>query len=107
LFTEADRFRPERWQSLAPTPYEYLAFSAGPRGCPGYAFGLAMVKVAVATIMTRRSIELPRDMRLDYKVRITLSPRAAVLATLHRQPNGREPTPIRGTIGQLVRLGDD
>src|SRR5262249_33346328 len=35
LYPEPRRFRPERWERIAPSPYEYLAFGAGPRHCIG------------------------------------------------------------------------
>lgn len=104
LYPDADRFKPDRWATIAPSPYEYSAFSAGPRGCPGYAFGLAMLKVAVATIMTRYRIALQPGTRIDYKVHVALTPRWAIPVVLHRQDGAFAASPIRGKIRDLVRF---
>ena len=102
LYPDADRFRPDRWATIDPSPYEYSVFSAGPRGCPGYTFGLAILKVAVATIMTRYRIALQPDARIDYRVGVALTPRGAIPAVLHRQNGAFAATSIRGTLRDLV-----
>jgi cytochrome P450 len=104
LYPNADQFKPDRWPSIAPSSYEYSVFSAGPRGCPGYAFGLAMLKVAVATIMTRYRIALQPDTRIDYRVRIAMTPRRPVPAILHRHDGAFAASSIRGSIRSLVRF---
>jgi cytochrome P450 len=107
LYPEPDKFQPERWATLSPSPFEFAVFSAGPRGCPGYGFAAAMLKVAVATIMTRRRIALQPDVRIDYRVGVALMPRAAVPAVLHPQDGAFAATPIRGTLRNIVRLPDE
>jgi cytochrome P450 len=104
LYPEPDRFKPERWKKIEPSPYEYLVFSAGPRGCPGYWFGLCAIKSAIAAIFSRYRIALVPGSRIDYKVRVALSPRNRVDAVLHRQDGAFEAAPIRGGIRDLVQL---
>ena len=104
LYPDANRFRPDRWATIDPSPYEYSVFSAGPRGCPGYAFGSAILKVAIATIMTRYRIALPSRKQIDYRVGVALTPRRAIPAVLHRQNGAFAATSIRGTIRDLVRF---
>ena len=54
LFGEdADRFRPERWETLRPTAWSYLPFGGGPRLCVGQQLGLAESGYAVAKIVQR------------------------------------------------------
>ena len=38
--TDAENFRPERWEGMKPSAWEYLPFSAGPRSCPGQQMAL-------------------------------------------------------------------
>jgi cytochrome P450 len=104
LYPEPKRFKPERWISIAPSPYEYAVFSAGPRGCPGYYFGLCMVKVAIAAIYTSYRLALMPNTKVDYKVRIMMSPRDRVAAVLHRQDGMFSPAPLRGQIRSLVQF---
>jgi cytochrome P450 len=104
LYPEPDRFKPERWEKIEPSSYEYLVFSAGPRGCPGYWFGLCAIKAAIAAIFSRYRIALVPASRIDYKVRVALSPRHRVAAILHRQDGAFAAAPIRGGIRDLVEF---
>ncbi len=104
LFPQADEFRPERWATIDPSPFEYSVFSGGARGCPGYALALAMLKVAIATIVLRYRITLQPDTRIDYKVGVALSPRRAIPAVLHRQDGEFASSAIRGRIRNIVHL---
>ena len=104
LYPDPDCFQPRRWATIAPTPFENPVFSAGPRGCPGYAFGTAMLKVGIATIMSHYRIAFPPNTRIDYKVRIALSPKNRIPAVLARQDGAFAASTIKGTIRTIVRL---
>jgi cytochrome P450 len=103
LYPNPDCFRPERWASINPSPYEFFSFSGGPGLCPGSNFGTSIVKVMVAAILTRFRIELA-NARIDYKVTLTLTPKGKIPATLHRQDGAFSATPIQGSIRKLVQL---
>ena len=104
LYPEPDRFKPERWATIEPSPYEYGSFSAGPRRCPGSSFGLSAVKMALATILTRYRPAIIPGSRIDYRVAITLSPRGAVPAVLHRPGRAFVAAPLNGSIRNLAQL---
>jgi len=102
-YPEPDSFWPERWASINPTPFEYQVFSAGPRNCPGYLLGMAMIKVAVAAILRRYRIELPPLARVDYVARPGLRPHGKVQAVLQRQDGAFSRARIDGNIFDLVK----
>ena len=102
-YPEPDTFRPERWVSINPSPFEYLVFSAGPRKCPGFYLGLAMVKMAVATIFLHFRIELESRTQIDYIARPALKPRGKIRAILHAQDGEFAAVPVNGNILGLVR----
>jgi cytochrome P450 len=104
LYPVADRFRPERWAAIKPSPFEYCVFSAGPRGCPGYWFGTSTVKMGLASILARYRPSLQPDTRIDYRIRVAMSPSAPVPAVLHRQDGCFTVSAVRGGIRRLVRL---
>jgi cytochrome P450 len=104
LYPEPDRFLPERWSKIDPTPFEYPVFGAGPRICPGYWFGLNAIKVTLATMLTRYRIAIEPGTRIDYRIQPTIRPTGPVRATLHRQDGAFAATPIRGAIQKIVRL---
>jgi cytochrome P450 len=101
-YAQPDSFWPERWASINPSPYEYQVFSAGPRNCPGYLLGMAMVKVAVAAILRRYRVEFPPLARVDYIARPGLRPRGQVRAVLQPQDGAFAGSRIEGNILGLV-----
>ena len=102
-YPEPDSFRPERWTSINPSPFEYLVFSAGPRSCPGSWLGLAMVKMAVATILIHFRIEMAPQAQIDYIARPALTPRGKIRAILHAQDGEFAAAQIGGNILDLVQ----
>lgn len=106
-YPEPARFRPERWERLEPTAYEYLPFGAGPRMCLGAAFATLALRLMLPKILQQFSISLPDRARVSHKVRgIALSPKNGLPMTLSRQ-KGSEPAAAartRGNIGELVAI---
>ncbi len=105
LYSDPDRFRPERWDSITPTSYEYLPFGAGPRRCIGAP--LAMVELRTAlTVMLRRFHFglLPGSIVNGQVVSTMLGPTTAVPAQLMSTGQIPATVPIAGTIRDLVRL---
>jgi cytochrome P450 len=104
LYPEPEHFRPERWSTISPSVYEYSAFGAGPRACLGYSFGVSMVKLGLAAIMLRYRIALPPDTRIDYKIAVTMMPKAGLRAEIHRQDGNFSANRVTGRIRNLVAL---
>jgi cytochrome P450 len=104
LYHEADRFLPERWQTIDPNQFEYLIFSAGPRTCPGYRFATNFLKIALAQIIRRFRVAIVERAEVDYQVTITTIPRRGIPAVIYRQDRNFAASPIRGNIRNLVRF---
>jgi cytochrome P450 len=104
LYPEADVFRPDRWFTIAPSPFEFPVFSGGPYSCPGYWFGLTSVKVALAALLTRYRMVLPGGARIDYRVQPTMRPLQSLRVRIHRQDGAFAATPVTGRIRNLVRF---
>lgn len=105
LYPNPDEFQPQRWDSTAPTSYEYLPFGAGPRRCIGAP--LAMVELRTAlTVMLRRFHFglLPGSIVNGQVVSTMLGPTTTVPAQLMSTGSIPETVPIAGTIRDLVRL---
>jgi cytochrome P450 len=104
LYPEPERFVPERWSKIDPTPFEFPVFSAGPRICPGYWFGLNGIKVTLAAILTRYRIALAPNARIDYTIQPTVRPIGPVPVTLYPQDGAFTAPSIRGNISDLVQV---
>jgi cytochrome P450 len=105
LYPDADSFQPERWFTIAPTVFQFPVFSGGPYSCPGYLFGSTAIKIALAAILTRCTIDVLPSTHIDYRVQPTLRPRHAIPVRLQLWDGGAlKATPIAGTINDLVKL---
>jgi cytochrome P450 len=104
LYPDPDRFKPGRWQTIDPSPYEYSVFSGGPRSCPGFWFGLGVLKVVLATIMSRHRVALQPNTRIDYQIRVTMAPSGAVPAHLLPLDHAFAGVPLRGAINKMIRF---
>jgi len=51
VYPEPECFRPERFQAQKYSPYEYLPFGGGSRGCIGMAFSMYEMKLVLGTIL--------------------------------------------------------
>lgn len=104
IYPEPDRFLPERWRSIKPSPFQYPVFGAGGHMCPGIVFGLQMVKIALSTILTAGRVELARDMPVAYRTAVTMQPVGRVEVVL--RDHGEKPRNPRasGGLAELVAL---
>jgi cytochrome P450 len=106
LYPEPQRFAPERWESLKPSPYEYLPFGAGPRICIGAAFAQQALRLIMPTILQRVRVSIARDARIDRLTRGNiLMPRHGIPARIEA-PHRRTlvPEPVRGNVHEMVAL---
>lgn len=56
IYPEPQEFRPQRFLERQFSPYEYMPFGGGHRRCLGMVFALFEMKLVLATILTRYSI---------------------------------------------------
>jgi cytochrome P450 len=105
LYEQPEEFRPERWQSIAPGPYEYLPFGAGPRMCIGAGMALLELRVALATILRRYTIQMQAHSTVNGAVVSTmLGPTSSVAATLMPFGATSQCVPVAGSIHDLLDL---
>ncbi|MFE3441679.1 cytochrome P450 [Nocardia sp. NPDC059180] len=63
VWTEPDRFRPERFLERRYTPFEFAPFGGGHRRCVGAALADLELRIAVATILARAELRLTPPLR--------------------------------------------
>jgi cytochrome P450 len=60
LYSQPKQFQPERFLERQYSPYEFLPFGGGARGCIGATFALFEMKLVLATILSRYQLALTR-----------------------------------------------
>ena len=102
IFPRPNRFVPERWFSSNPDPYQFCAFSSGPRMCLGATLAILEIKLLVATIVRQFRLSLVPDNRIDVRGPMFLSPRNGLPMTVHAAAARPPLVEVRGNVCALV-----
>lgn len=79
VWPEPDRFLPDRWSDAPRDPYAFVPFGGGQRPCLGFAFALLELKVIVARLLQRVTLE-PEPCPASPAGLVTMYPRHGVPA---------------------------
>ena len=105
IFDQPDQFIPERWQSITPSPYEYLPFGAGPRMCIGAPLAMAEIKTALTLILKQCHLQIVADSTVNGQVISTmLGPTSSIQAIVLPRHQTADTVPVHGSIHNLVDL---
>lgn len=105
LFPQPEKFLPERWASITPSPYAYLPFGAGPRMCIGAALGMMQLKISLPTFLKSRKVSLMANSEIAAKVMSTmLYPATEVPMRIDTNDGQFSAAPVTGNIHSLVNL---
>lgn len=110
LFEQPERFRPQRWETLTPTPYSYIPFATGPRLCLGSSLAMMSVKTTLPTILQRFRLSVVPGSTIDARVIATmLAPTAGMPMQIGAVSANFTAPPVNGSVCDLVDLqtGED
>jgi cytochrome P450 len=104
FYPEPRRFRPERWSTLTPSPYEYLPFGAGTHACLGASFAVMQLKIVLTLLLQRYHVTIPPGTKIETQMKITLSPRHGLPVRLAPRSEPFTRSEVSGNIRQFVEL---
>lgn len=106
VYAEPERFDPDRWLTISPSPHEYMPFSAGRRMCLGSEFARMELKIVLAMILQKYRLQLQPNAKIDPLVGITMGPQAGLPMIVHPQDCqfAANKTAVRGKILACVHF---
>jgi len=105
IFTDHATFRPERWETAAPSAYEYLPFGAGSRMCIGASLAMVELRTILAVLLRQWQFQIEPGSVVDGQVIATmLGPTSTVETRLLRAGQMARTVPVSGSIHDLVQL---
>jgi cytochrome P450 len=78
IFSEPDRFDPDRWLGPDPPPFSYIPFGAGARRCIGEEFALRETSIVLEALTRRYRFALEAGAQVDVAPLVTLRPSGEV-----------------------------
>jgi cytochrome P450 len=107
IYPQPEKFIPERWHTLRPSPYAYHPFGAGPRLCIGGPLATAIIRIALARILSRFRLAVVPGANIGVHVESTmLVPTNGLPMEIHAADGKFESSPIAGNIHELVDLDE-
>jgi cytochrome P450 len=104
LYADPLQFRPERWETLSRSPFEYAPFGAGPRTCIGSAFATIELTTVLAMLLQRYGLELAPNARIERKTTVVMSPRYGMPMILRPAGTLAPVARVRGNVHEMVAL---
>ncbi|MGI0115787.1 cytochrome P450 [Zooshikella sp. RANM57] len=98
VFNQPLRFNPQRWASLKPSPFEYIAFGAGEHNCMGRHFALLEVKLILILLLQRFRPSLITGSKVDRSMRISLVAKQGLTVKLETPSRFLKAPEIKGNI---------
>jgi cytochrome P450 len=105
LYPEPEKFLPDRWLTLRPSPYAYHPFGAGPRLCIGGPLATAVIRIALRQILSRFRLNVVPGADVSAHVESTmLVPTNGLTMQIHAADGLFAASPIAGNIHELVEF---
>ena len=105
IYADPQRFLPDRWLTLRPSPYAYHPFGAGARMCIGGPLALVIMRVALRRILTRFRLTVAEGANVSAHVESTmLVPTNGVPMIIHDADGHFQSASVTGNIHELVDL---
>jgi hypothetical protein len=103
LYPQPEKFIPDRWQTLRPSPYAYHPFGAGPRLCIGAPLATAVIRIALQRILTKFRLSAVPGSNVSAHIESTmLFPTHGLPMEIHPADGEFASCPIIGNVHDLV-----
>jgi len=107
IYSEPQRFRPERWETIKPSLFEYFPFGTGIHSCIGRTFATMEIKIILAIVLQRFRLQLVDGVRIDRMpgAMLLLRPNGAIPIKLSAPDRQFRASTITGNLLEMVDFG--
>lgn len=103
-FPRPDEFRPSRWRTASPSPFEYFPFGGGGHHCVGRSLATYLLEAVLAFLLPRYDLVLADDQEVDWRLHIIFMPRDEPIMVVDAPgPAPRRAGRLGGAVGELIR----
>ncbi len=103
LYPQPEKFIPDRWHTLRPSPYAYHPFGAGPRLCIGAPLATAVIRIALQRILSSFRLSVVPGSEVSAHIQSTmLFPTNGLPMQIHPADGKFASSPITGNLRELV-----
>jgi cytochrome P450 len=103
VYPEPEEFRPERFASEAKAALPkgaYVPFGGGSRTCIGMRFGQLEIRTIATLLLSRFTLSLPDDFKLEIRQKPTISPKDGLPVIVH--PRSAQARPERQPVARTL-----
>ncbi|NET23992.1 MAG: cytochrome P450 [Okeania sp. SIO1I7] len=106
IYQDPEAFKPERWETINPSIYEYNPFSAGPRLCLGATFAMMEIKIVLAMVLQHFRWEYVPGQTIDRGGVISIKPKYGLSMMVRSQDRefSNGVGNVEGNIRETVKL---
>ncbi len=104
VFDNPLQFSPDRWETIQPSPYEYLPFGCGMHSCIGKYFAQMEIKVILSIILQKYKLSIKPGAVIDRGMRVSMVPKHGLPMTLNRLTDKIKRENISGNIFESIEL---
>jgi cytochrome P450 len=107
IYSQPEKFLPDRWLKLRPSPYAYHPFGAGPRLCIGGPLATAIMRIALRRILSRYRLSVVPGSQVNVHIESTMLVPTHGLPMQIDAPDGRFAAgAFEGNIHELVEFDE-
>ena len=107
VYAQPEKFLPDRWETLRPSPYAYHPFGAGPRLCIGGPLATAIIRIALQRMLARFRLTVVPGSTVDVHVESTMLVPSRGLSMQIDAPDARfVASPMGGSVHELVEFDE-
>ena len=107
VYAQPEKFLPDRWLTLRPSPYAYHPFGAGPRLCVGGPLATAIIRIALQKILTRFRLSVVPGAKVSAHIEATmLAPTKGLPMRIDQADGTFASSPMGGNLHELVQFDE-